>query len=175
MRGRVSRIAVALLILLPMQGSSLPWSKDMKDQPTTKAQETVVSMAESSVRANSPEAIQRPRDISELVRARITAGETLTNPLAASADSMNRGREVYVIHCASCHGDQGAGDGLVGEKFVPTPIDLTIDYIQIQPDGRLYYTITYGAIAMPEYQHGITQTDRWHLVNYLKNGLGSEQ
>lgn len=168
-------MAVGLLILMPMQGSSLPWSKDMKDQPTTKAQETVVRMAESSVRADSPEQIRRPADISELVLARIAAGERLSNPEPASTASVERGREVYLVQCASCHGDEGAGDGLVGQKFVPVPINLTLDYIQIQPDGRLYYTITYGSIAMPDYQHGITPTDRWHLVNYIKNGLGPAQ
>ena len=62
-------------------------------------------------------------------------------------------------------------DGLVGQKFIPTPINLTVDYIQIQPAGRLYYTITYGAIAMPAYQESIKQTDRWHLVNYIKDNL----
>ncbi|HIN91777.1 MAG TPA: cytochrome c [Alphaproteobacteria bacterium] len=170
-----NKLTVALLVLLPMQGSTLPWSKDMQDQPTTKAQETVVSMAESSVRANSPEPIQRPSNISDLVLQRIAAGENLTNPLPASSNSVNHGREIYRIHCATCHGDQGTGDGLVGQKFVPTPIDLTVDYIQIQPDGRLYYTITYGGIAMPDYQQSIAQIDRWHLVNYIKNSLKPAQ
>ena len=56
----MDKLSVILVILLPMQGLALPWSKDMKDQPTIKAQETVVSMAKSSVRSDSPEPVQRP-------------------------------------------------------------------------------------------------------------------
>ncbi len=167
----MDKLSVILVILLPMQGLALPWSKDMKDQPTIKAQETVVSMAESSVRSDSPEPFQRPTNISELVIERIAAGQSLANPVPTSPKSLNRGRQIYVTHCASCHGDQGLGDGLVGQKFIPTPINLTVDYIQIQPAGRLYYTITYGAIAMPAYQESIKQTDRWHLINYIKDNL----
>ena len=113
----MDKLSVILVILLPMQGLALPWSKDMKDQPTIKAQETVVSMAESSVRSDSPEPVQRPTNISELVIERIAAGQSLANPVPTSPESLNRGRQIYVIHCASCHGDQGLGDGLVGQKF----------------------------------------------------------
>ena len=35
------------------------------------------------------------------------------------------GRDVYLRHCASCHGDLGQGDGPVAASLKKTPTDLT--------------------------------------------------
>jgi mono/diheme cytochrome c family protein len=35
------------------------------------------------------------------------------------------GREVYLRHCASCHGEQGTGDGPVAASLKRPPSDLT--------------------------------------------------
>ena len=36
---------------------------------------------------------------------------SMTNPLPRKHAILKRGKAVYKEHCASCHGDQGAGDG----------------------------------------------------------------
>ncbi|MBT8143461.1 MAG: cytochrome c, partial [Gammaproteobacteria bacterium] len=77
-------------------------------------------------------------------------------------------------HCASCHGAGGSGDGPVGLKYVPPPMDLTTDYVQQQADGQLFYTITHGGVVMPFYRDAIDIEDRWHLINYIKSELKTQ-
>ncbi|MCG8325285.1 MAG: c-type cytochrome [Thiotrichales bacterium] len=165
--------AVALL-LLPLMAGAFPWDEDMRDQPSIKAQESQVQTSADSVPVQGEEPMPPPADTTELVHARLRAGE-MPNPVPKSGGSVNRGKRIYDIHCATCHGDHGEGDGPVGKKFVPDPMNLTLDYVQIQPDGQIFYTISHGSIAMPGYRDAITIRDRWHLINYIKAALGTRR
>lgn len=173
MRAKLSLLASGAL-LVPLTAAAFPWSDDMRDQPSVKPQEAIVELPAASVPVNRGKTLMpAPEDISELVRLRLRAAE-IQNPVQPDEASLARGQFVYATHCQVCHGEQGRGDGPVGQKYVPTPIDLTIDYIQNQPDGRLYYTITYGGVVMPYYRDAIGKEDRWHLVNYLKHVIGKQ-
>ncbi len=165
-------LAVACLVAIPGAGVTLPWDKDMRDQPSMKPQDSLVETNQSSVPVGGKDQFEPPKDIIELVRARLEAGRTLVNPTPKSPESLARGREMYELHCQVCHGDQGRGDGPVGLKFVPQPMELNLDYVQLQPDGQLYYTISHGSIAMPAYWQSILPEDRWHLVNFIKEVFG---
>jgi mono/diheme cytochrome c family protein len=44
---------------------------------------------------------------------------------AEEADGPERGGRLYAIHCASCHGADGHGDGPMREVLRPQPTDLT--------------------------------------------------
>ena len=86
-------------------------------------------------------------------------------------ESLARGKVLYETHCLPCHGGEGHGDGPVGQKYVPQPMNLATDYVQQQQDGQLWYTITWGGVVMPFYHDAIAPADRWHIVNYVKHGL----
>ena len=161
-------ISVVLLGYYPLIVWSLPWDKDMVDQPTIKAQESEVVTNTSSVPTQGNEDYPSPQSTIELVLARLDAGKFLQNPNAPSTESVEKGRNIYEIHCSVCHGEQGEGNGPVGAKFIPQPMNLTLDYVQLQPDGQLFYTISHGGIAMPFYRQAIPLQDRWDLVNYVK-------
>jgi hypothetical protein len=161
----------ALVILIPSPGFTFPWDQDMRDQPSVKAQEASISTSKNSVPTGGKELFLAPTDTGELVRDRLTAGLYVHNPAPKSPESINRGKAVYDVHCAICHGAQGHGDGPVGLKFTPPPMDLTLSYVQIQPDGQIHYTISHGSIAMPFYRDSIPVIDRWHVVNYIKTVL----
>jgi len=163
---------IVCLLTLPSTGLTLPWDKDMQDQPSLKPQEMLVAVNNSSVPVSGKDRFSPPADIIELVRARLDAGRTLANPIATSPDSIARGKAMYERHCLLCHGEQGHGDGTVGLKFVPQPMELNLDYVQLQPDGQIYYTISHGSIAMPAYWQAISPDDRWHLVNFIKEVFG---
>ena len=160
-----------LLLLLPDTAITLPWDEDMRDQPSVKPQESKVETTPESVPITVDEPIQPPENIGELVKARLQAG-AMKNPVPMTGGSVNRGKALYDIQCAVCHGKAGHGDGTVRRKFIPDPMNLTLDYVQIQPDGQLFYTISHGSIAMPSYRDSITIKDRWHLINYIKAVLG---
>ncbi len=174
MKGLHIRDLACVICLLAISGAgfTLPWDKDMQDQPSLKPQESQVSVNRSSVPIGGKDVYPPPKDIIELVQARLEAGRTLVNPIARSPESLARGRELYERHCLVCHGEQGQGNGPVGRLFVPQPMELNFDYVQLQPDGQIYYTISHGSIAMPFYRQAIVPEDRWHLVNFIKEVFG---
>jgi len=45
---------------------------------------------------------------------------------AASAQEADRGRDVYVSHCATCHGPTGHGNGPMADVLSVAPTDLTM-------------------------------------------------
>ncbi len=170
---RLSDLACIFCFLaIPGTGVTLPWDKDMQDQPSVKPQESQVSTNRSSVPMAGQDVYPPPKDIIELVRARLEAGRNLVNPIRKSPESLARGRQMYERHCLVCHGAQGRGNGPVGLQFVPQPMELNIDYVQLQPDGQIFYTISHGSIAMPFYRQAIAAEDRWHLVNFIKEVFG---
>jgi len=167
-------ICIFCLLAIPGTGGTLPWDKDMQDQPSVKPQESQVSTNRSSVPVGGKDVFPPPKDIIELVRARLEAGRTLVNPIRKSPQSRARGRQMYERHCLVCHGEQGRGNGPVGRQFVPQPMELNLDYVQLQPDGQIFYTISHGSIAMPFYRQAIAAEDRWHLVNFIKEVFGEK-
>ena len=165
-------VSATLLLALPGAGVTLPWDKDMRNQPSVKPQEMLVQMSAESVPVSGRYGYPPPKDVIELVRARLEAGRTLQNPVRKSPESLARGRELYDRHCIVCHGEQGRGNGPVGQKFVPQPMELNFDYVQLQPDGQIFYTISHGSLAMPHYREAVAPEDRWHLVNFIKEVFG---
>jgi mono/diheme cytochrome c family protein len=163
---------ILCLLAIPAVGLTLPWDKDMQDQPSMKPQDSLVAEINDSIPVGGRDVYPPPKDVIELVRARLDAGRTLVNPIAISPESLARGREMYDTHCIVCHGAQGRGNGPVGQKFVPQPMELNLDYVQLQPDGQLFYTISHGSLAMPFYRQAIAAQDRWHLVNFIKEVFG---
>ena len=170
---RLAAMLLCAALAAPSALQALPWNDDMKDQPSVKAQATEVELPDESVPSDGGE-LDGPVDLPELVRARLTAGERLSDPLPADDGDENRGPLMYETYCQVCHGLSGSGDGSVGQKYNPQPMDLTLPYVQNQPDGQLFYTITHGGVVMPGYRFAMSQEDRWRIVRYLRTGLLEE-
>lgn len=93
------------------------------------------------------------------------------NPIPPNSDSIAAGGELYAVNCAPCHGSTGKGDGPVGLTLNPRPADLTQHAIPgIHTDARLYEWITNGfpGTRMPAFKSALSDTDRWHLVNFIR-------
>jgi copper transport protein len=93
------------------------------------------------------------------------------NPIPPNSESIARGQELYSTACAACHGETGKGDGPVGLTLNPRPADLTQHAIPgVHPDAQLFEWITNGfpGSQMPAYKSTLSDTDRWHLVNFIR-------
>ncbi|MFO0566056.1 MAG: quinol:electron acceptor oxidoreductase subunit ActD [Polyangiaceae bacterium] len=100
-----------------------------------------------------------------------------TFPAAFKIDdaAMARGKQRFEIFCAPCHGQSGAGDGMVAQRaselaqgtWVP-PTNLGLEYLQKMPVGQLYDAISNGVRNMPAYGPQISPEDRWAIVLYLR-------
>lgn len=87
-----------------------------------------------------------------------------------SPQSIARGAELFAQNCAQCHGVTGKGDGPLAPSLNPWPVDLT-KHVPFHPDEQLYSWITNGlpGTAMPAFKELLTEEERWHILNYLRN------
>lgn len=156
-------IGALLLMLSPVFANAMPWSWELFDQPHFKAQEGRVPATPQGTVPVGSKAVELTTK---------EAAANIRNPIRPTDESLARGKAVFGIYCAICHGSKGQGDGKVGKKHM-SPSDLTSDYVQKLPDGTVYFIITYGGLAdddeMPGQGDAIPPEDRWHLINYLKH------
>jgi mono/diheme cytochrome c family protein len=95
-------------------------------------------------------------------------GTALENPVPAGRTSIDRGRELFAINCAMCHGKSGRGDGRVGAHFTPPPPNLHEQRIIALADADIFKRIALGFGRMPAFKKRITPEDRWNLVNFVR-------
>lgn len=100
--------------------------------------------------------------------------DKISNPLKGDAAPAEAGKKLYVQFCTVCHGDKGKGDGIAGMNFNPRPANHTSKKVQSQTDGAIFWKITTGKAPMAVYKGLLTETQRWQLVNYIRE-LGKHQ
>ncbi|MFY9673336.1 MAG: c-type cytochrome [Terriglobales bacterium] len=91
------------------------------------------------------------------------------NPVKPTAESVARGKKVYAIDCALCHGENGDGKGDMASDIKNIP-DLTNPDVQKNAtDGAWYYIIRHGKGDMPAEDAGRAKDEEvWNIVNYLR-------
>ncbi|MFQ5702418.1 MAG: c-type cytochrome [Gemmatimonadales bacterium] len=109
-----------------------------------------------------------------VIPANYAAIDRLRNPTERTAESLENGRKYFERFCVPCHGPAGVGDGLVNKKFFIAPSLLT-DRAKDLSDGMIYAIIRQGRGAMNAYGRGVRGTDRWDVVNYVRQLQGASQ
>ena len=96
----------------------------------------------------------------------------LKSPIEVNEKNMANGKTMYGIYCATCHGNNGDGNGVLAqrEKFtgVPNYKDRAIT------EGSTYHVIMHGRGLMGSHASQLTVTERWQVVQYvdkLRNDL----
>jgi mono/diheme cytochrome c family protein len=90
------------------------------------------------------------------------------NPIAATQESIGAGQKIYSKTCAMCHGKGGDADGPAVVELNIHPAKLSDPRMEIESDGALFWKITTGKKPMPAYGKRLSETDRWHLINYIR-------
>ena len=122
-------------------------------------EEPILTMATGSVPVHGGDALYR-----------VTPGNQLTPPVDMQDPAViARGKTLYMIFCAQCHGKNFNGKGTVGQSFHPLPTDLNSPEVQAKPAGDLFKSISYGIPGgrQPALATTIMPKDRWHIIAFI--------
>lgn len=99
--------------------------------------------------------------------------EILKNPYPISDSGISRGKELYMIYCATCHGDKGDGAGYLvrddGGKYPVQPANFMLDEFIAASNGRFYHSIIYGKNMMAGYADKLAYEERWQVIHYIRS------
>jgi len=156
MSGR-SAASCAILMLLGAGGCGSRWPADMDYQPIVRPLAEAFATPAGSIPLGGIEVLDDREDDSDA-----------KPPYPLDAQAAARGRAIFAIHCVSCHGAEGKGDGRISDKFPQAP---NLRHISIckRSDGFIYGTLTAGGRAMPIMREGTTSRDRWDLVAFVRS------
>jgi len=170
-------LALGAVSMASGEAQAFPWSTDMMNQQSIKPQEQTKPFPTRSVPVTGiPSAEWEDRD----------ATDELKNPHAASPASLAKGKMLFKIYCAACHGMTGRAESEVAARGMPAT-DLTDEYTQDElTEGWIFGTITFGSGIMPPYgragdsngdargSNDLSVEERWHVVNYIKHQLKAD-
>ncbi len=99
----------------------------------------------------------------------------LTNPLPASTEILDEGKQIFTRECLVCHGDAGTGHGPYRDIIQPGPPDFsdgsygTLDN-PVYTDSDYFWRISEGVpwTAMPAWKIHYDEEARWKLVHYVR-------
>jgi mono/diheme cytochrome c family protein len=90
------------------------------------------------------------------------------NPIPREADSINRGRDIYLHKCVSCHGENAEGNGPGADVITPKPANLR-KMSGMHSDGDFAWKIENGRGPMPAWKNILTKNEIWDLVNFIQS------
>jgi len=97
-----------------------------------------------------------------------TRNAVAKSPLPFTAERLARGRELFNINCAVCHGADGYGQGIVVRRGFPPPPSYHSERLREVPDGHIFDVITNGYGKMYPYRSRVKVEDRWAIVGYIR-------
>lgn len=90
-----------------------------------------------------------------------------TAPFMFEASHVESGEALYLKNCKSCHGDIGQAN--MNAFLNPLPKDLSIEQVQAQSDGSIYYKISNGRATMPKFKGILSVNDTWNVIAYIRS------
>lgn len=101
--------------------------------------------------------------------------EHIQNPLAGKPEAIQKGKKLYEMHCAVCHGAEGKGDigpSLADDEFLYVKGDVPDDdYFEIINNGTSPGMVEEGRTAkggMPPFAQMLSKDDIWSVVAYIR-------
>lgn len=107
------------------------------------------------------------------VKHHITVGDkSETNPIVASAENIEEGKEAFESYCMVCHGLDAQNTGVpFAETLSPQVPSLASAEVQAYTDGQLKWVIENGIYpsGMPPSKGIFSSDDIWRMVIYIRH------
>jgi len=106
----------------------------------------------------------------------LLAGVELENPLDYNEENTEKGKQLYQMFCAHCHGKNGDGKGSISHP-VYAAIPSYADNVMIRRTGgnmnnlaagNIYHAIYYGLNAMGPHNTLVNDKERWLITMYVQ-------
>lgn len=108
-----------------------------------------------------------PFDIANSTEGYELAKTTLKSTLDSSKVDLAKGKALYDIYCAICHGNKGNGQGKLVKREKILGIPSYDDAGRAITEGSVYHTIYYGKNSMGSYANQLNYEERWQVVSYV--------
>ncbi len=122
--------------------------------------------------------IKKFAGVEEKVSATVGTGKQVSS----SEENIRKGKELFVDRCSECHGEAGHGDANKvlrtdwGERVWPRDLTKPWTYRRGSEEKEIFTRISTGipgtpmpSFADPENKKGLTEEERWHVVNYVRS------
>ena len=96
------------------------------------------------------------------------SADQLKNPYSGNAEAIKQGKAIFESMCSVCHGEKGKGDGSGSVTLTPAPANFLAISVRNESDGAIFWKLTNGNPPMAAYKDLITETQRWQVVNYIR-------
>lgn len=97
------------------------------------------------------------------------SSNSIKNPVTSTTDVITKGKKLYALNCAVCHGNNGKGDGVGGVALDPKPANFTKPNFTQQTDGAIFWKIKKGRAPMAAYNGILKDEEIWQLIHYLRD------
>jgi mono/diheme cytochrome c family protein len=92
------------------------------------------------------------------------------NPLEPTEANITAGAQLYLDHCAGCHGLPSNPDSPFARSFNP-PVPEFFKDAPDMSDSQNFYIIRHGVrwTGMPAWSRTLSETETWQLATFLGN------
>ena len=98
----------------------------------------------------------------------VFSGPAPTRVTEIDKNSVERGKKLYGLHCAKCHGDDGKSRGPVAIQLGVVPTDLT-KFSKLHKNAYFVYQINKGNEVMPQWEDYLSPNQVKDLSEYVKS------
>lgn len=145
--------------------------QDMADQPAYRPlQESTFFSDGLASRQLVPGTVARGqlRDDIHLYTGKKDGQLVTTFPFPVNKEVVKRGQERFNIYCAPCHGQTGAGNGMIVQRGFKKAASYYDSEVRNKSVGHYFDVITNGFGAMAGYSAQVNVRDRWAIVSYIR-------
>ena len=121
---------------------------------------------------SSPFSRTRQGKVAELRQELNSGGKKDKNPIEASADNIDEGKQAFTSYCMVCHGLDGQNTGVPFATTISPQIpSLASPDVQSYTDGQLKWIIKNGIYpsGMPPSTGDFSDREMWEMVLYIRH------